>query len=218
MVSFRALADMRWNRRWKKILLIVPPTFAVILFFAKTVVGILQEGKFDAINFYLERNLDFSMTFGLLLVGYAIAIYQSYGGHERKISGKWEVQFRPTNWKGEKNPRVIGEGAMYLTKSFFSDINFSGYMYVSYYEAGRTLIHVGIYEIRLTFRRNEISGESVMKWGQRIKEYPNSVSPGEPEINPCAYDLRYLEEENKLVGVAKMTLGSDESEFKGFRP
>jgi len=218
MVGIRALVGTKWKRNWKKMLLIIPPILAVILFSAKTLVGILEKGKFDVIDFYLGRNLDFSMAFGLLLVGYTIAIYQSFSGQERKISGKWEIQFRPTNWKGEKNPRVIGEGAMYLTKSFFSDVNFSGYMYVSYYEAGKTLIHVGIYEIRLTFRRNRISGQSLMKWGQRIKEYPYLVSPGEPEINPCKYDLTYLEEENELVGVAKMTLGSDESEFRGFRP
>lgn len=203
----------------RKTLLLISPLFlAMILLFVKTTVGILNQGKnFNILQFYFADNLEFSMAIGLILIEFVIALITFNSETQQKLSGKWEVRFVPVNWKGQTDPRVIGKGSMYLAKSPYSPANFVGYLHVTYFNESNAPIMKGIYEIRISLRRNKATGQSLLAWGESFGEEFISGDPDTPYIRPCVYNLNYLADEQRLVGEAKMRESPTVSQFEAYR-
>jgi hypothetical protein len=203
-----------------KILLVTPSILAAFLFMVITINGYYGEERFDPIDFYFHRKLDFLIAFGLLIAGQITAFYHFASESERKIAGKWNIRFEPIIWKGKDQrtepTRVIGKGTMYLVRSFYSNARFNGCMYVEFLVEERILAHFGIYEIELTLEGRKVTGESLMLSGKRIRG--DLLGPSDtPGVNPCDYRLNYSEEESKLDGEAEMQLGNTKSRFVATR-
>lgn len=199
---------------WKNLLLISPFFLALILLFIKTIVELLNQGKnFDVIHFYFIKNLDFTMALFLIVLELIIALIIFSAETQQKMAGKWDIEYRPINWKGQDNPHILGKGNWYLVKSTHVENEYIGYGHSKYWDSNNQLIHKGFGEVRVTLKGKKVIGKSLLIWGEGFSDNYAVGDIDAPYVNPCIYNLNYSVKEQMLTGEAKMADGLTCSQF-----
>lgn len=202
----------------RRLLFVLPLVLALslVLFRVWTEVG--AGTRFDAYHFFVVENLEFSITVVIVVIESLVAFVLLMLEAQRKLAGRWEVQFVPCNWKGKRDAVPLrGEGRMYLARSHYSESDFVGYMHVRYWGPQRRVVHRGIYQMHLDLHRKRAQGWSQMEWGEDIGQVEGVQDSDTPYVNTCHYDLAYDERAERLSGQARMERGPTECRFVAYR-
>jgi len=193
-------------------LLAAPLVVAVSLFLVVSALAWHDQGKnFDPLRFYLVDKREFLMATVIIAVEFAVKFYAET---RPDLSGKWDVQYFPSNWKGRTKPTTIGKGVAYLSRSSDS-ADFRGLMYLAYKDSEGTVLHKGIYDITFTLQRKSVTGDSLLTWGQGFGKTYTQGDPDSPYTNQCIYELSYKRQ--RLEGDATMKHGPTKCRFRAHR-
>ncbi len=111
-----------------RLLIYLPATASAILAIVLVISGSkTNPANFDLVKFLFFDKIDTTIAIALTFVQLAASLMADR--RNRKIAGRWEVNFQPTNWKGslQEAKKIHGRGTLILGPMLHSENIFRGY-------------------------------------------------------------------------------------------